>query len=513
MHIASELPAVVPEPRFLGSNEPIEPNPRAPLTACVTAQLRANAMVWLEFESLTNFRYLFAPMTSNGARWKFARVAIVAIAMGILLAVHAPFMNGPAYWKWPWRRIAAWPYFGAMLLCAAPIFAAMFVGAATRTRRIGAIAMIMLSMFAMQVVQIGMTVKPFSLSRIVYFVESPMNTSYFSDAAKTVDVPLIKLLSEYPSYQRESFDMHSREKPPGPVLFFRWLLLARGVSDQTAMLAGILIGLLATLCVPMTYAMIRVLVKDRDSAMVGSAMIALCPGLILNFPMLDQVYAVGTCVLIIAWVLVLRTAKPQAAIGFGLVLAICLFVVYHFLVLGFFLGAMSISFLLVSPKEQAGRMVQLTAMAIAAFVIIYFAVFAVTGLNAMDCFRTALANQAEMSAQWNRPYPKTVFFDLTDFALGAAWIPWLLAIFALVNREITREHRALGFWGIAQLLIVAIAALLPAETARVWCFLLPLLVFPAAMELSRWPRRMQLATLAMIWLLLCLVGQNMTFMY
>ena len=54
---------------------------------------------------------------------------------------------------------------------------------------------------------------------------------------------------------------------------------------------------------------------------------------------------------------------------------------------------------------------------------------------------------------------------------------------------------------------------LQAETARVWCFLLPLLMIPAASELSRWPRGMQLAVFIAIWLLLCLVGQNMTFMY
>ncbi|HEX3359236.1 MAG TPA: hypothetical protein VHS31_19820 [Tepidisphaeraceae bacterium] len=32
-------------------------------------------------------------------------VVVMALVLAVLLVVHAPFMNGPDYWKWPWRRL------------------------------------------------------------------------------------------------------------------------------------------------------------------------------------------------------------------------------------------------------------------------------------------------------------------------------------------------------------------------------------------------------------------------
>jgi hypothetical protein len=58
-----------------------------------------------------------------------------------------------------------------------------------------------------------------------------------------------------------------------------------------------------------------------------------------------------------------------------------------------------------------------------------------------------------------------------------------------------------------------VLGLMQAETARIWCFLLPVLILPAAAEVSRWPRRAQIAVFGAMWMLLCLVGQNLTFMY
>ena len=148
------------------------------------------------------------------------------------------------------------------------------------------------------------------------------------------------------------------------------------------------------------------------------------------------------------------------------------------------------------------------------FVLLYFATYAAHGIHAaVECFRTTLQNQSAMLASFGRPYPKTILFDLTDFALGAAWIPWLLAIFALANRQIAHSHRVWGWNGIAQIAVLAITGLLQAETARVWCFLLPLLALPAGAELSRWPRWMRMTVFAAMWLLLCLVGQNLAFMF
>jgi hypothetical protein len=431
--------------------------------------------------------------------------------MTALLLVHAPFMNGPNYWKWPWRRLTWWRYFPLMALCAAPLFAALFIHHA---RTVAAIALVMLSMLAMQIVHIGLTVTPFSLSRITYFVESPMSTSYFADAIRSMDVPVSDLIANYPGYMPQ-FYMHSQEKPPGPILFFRTILSIFGTRDidRTALIAGLITGVLATLTVPATYLLIRAVLNDRNAAFAGCALIALCPGLTLHFPMLDQLYPIFTCALIGTWVMAMRTGKRSWAVAFGATLAAACFVVYHFLVLGALLGAATVAFVAQWRGERIRSVTQSVVIALGTLAGIYLLLDLVIGFNATAVFRTALVEQGKHLSSLVRPYPRTILFDLTDFALGAAWIPWILALMGLPNREAASDTRLWSALCIAQILLLALLGLMQAETARIWCFLLPVLILPAAAELSRWPRKAQLALFAAMWMLLCLVGQNLTFMY
>src|SRR6476620_2920962 len=121
-------------------------------------------------------------MHSGAARFKLPILLFIAMILAVLLLPHAPFMNGPYYWKWPWRRLDALRYFPAMLLCAAPLLAGVAVYDSSRIRTFICIVLAMASMFAMQIVHMGLSVRPFSLNRVVYVVESPMHTSYFTDA-------------------------------------------------------------------------------------------------------------------------------------------------------------------------------------------------------------------------------------------------------------------------------------------------------------------------------------------
>jgi hypothetical protein len=166
-----------------------------------------------------------------------------------------------------------------------------------------------------------------------------------------------------------------------------------------------------------------------------------------------------------------------------------------------------------SPEDRIPSTIQQSAIAIGVFALAYVAAFIATGFDAVSTLRAAFANQHEMLASYGRPYPKTILFDLTDFALGAGWLAWALALMAVMNREIDANLRGISIATILQPVIVAFTGLLQAETARVWCFMVPLLIFPAALELSRWPRAARLAIYAAALALVTLVGQNLTFMY
>src|SRR6478736_4402470 len=49
----------------------------------------------------------------------------VGLAMAVLVFLHLPGMNGPWYWKWPWRRLPVIPYWPLICASAAPVLVAI----------------------------------------------------------------------------------------------------------------------------------------------------------------------------------------------------------------------------------------------------------------------------------------------------------------------------------------------------------------------------------------------------
>jgi hypothetical protein len=58
--------------------------------------------------------------------------------------------------------------------------------------------------------------------------------------------------------------------------------------------------------------------------------------------------------------------------------------------------------------------------------------------------------------------------------------------------------RVTALAALAAPIIVALTGLLAAETARVWIFLMPLVAFPAALELARWRLRERVAVYVLL---------------
>jgi hypothetical protein len=443
-------------------------------------------------------------------RVKSILVLIATALLGAALAMHASWLNGPSYWKWPWRNVPTLRLYPAMLAAAIPLFT---VAHFARLKPIVSVLLLMVSMFAMQVAAVAIPEEPATLRKVVYTVESPTNLSYFSDADRTMDISTAELLARYPAYMPQ-FSMHSQEKPPGPILFFRAILGVFGASDQTALIAGLLIGALATLAIPATYLLIKALTGDATAALFGACFIALAPGLVLHLPQMDQLYPIVTCALIIAWWKALRENSQYWASAFGLALALACFIVYHFLVLGAFLAAITVTHLIAAPRKRAVEIAKCVLIAIAALVAFYLLHYVLTGFNPIATFVEALRNQREHLKHLHRPYPKTILDDLQDFALGSGWIAWILVIFLLTRARSTPKNQlVLALLCIGQIVLLAVTGLMQTETARTWCFLLPLLAIPVGLELATWPRTPRLVAIVAMWLILGLVAQNMKFIF
>src|ERR1700683_689079 len=56
--------------------------------------------------------------------------AAIVLAVGVLLHVHG--LNGPAYWKWDWIRLAATGWYAWMLVAATPAALALVIVAIGR---------------------------------------------------------------------------------------------------------------------------------------------------------------------------------------------------------------------------------------------------------------------------------------------------------------------------------------------------------------------------------------------
>jgi hypothetical protein len=303
-----------------------------------------------------------------------------------------------------------------------------------------------------------------------------------------------------------SFTLHARNKPPGSILVYVPFLEIAPTWDQAAMGAGLFIAVLATLSVPATYLTVVELTGDRSAAYLAAGSISLCPGLVLFLPEFDQFYPVYSAAMVILWARALRTGKWRYAAVFGLVFALICFQTFNLLMMGVFLAGYAGLFAWNDSKRWTlvARQVGFFLLGFAAF---YAVLWIWCGYDPVQTLITGISNHSQDMPGTHRTWPRTVPFDLTDFALGTGWVCALLAIFYFASGRSTR----IVWLCVAQPIAVALVGLLQGETARVWVFMIPLLLVPAGLELSRWSRKGRLAALGCLWVLMALLSQNMVF--
>jgi hypothetical protein len=434
------------------------------------------------------------------------------------ICMHRFGLNGTAYHRWLWRDAPGgwrYPVFAALAL---PFFAGQWLWQRHPQRIKVPLLLVMLSSASLMVALVLVQGQTPSLGGIIHVIQSPTHFGYFYDAERLLEKGILprQMLAEY-SRICGSFSLHPRIKPPGLMLINSLVVTVFGSGHGGQIAVACLIGLGAALGVPAVYFFVAEFTGEPQGAFAAAGYFALCPGLLLMFPQFDQCYPLLTVALAIAWKRALVKNSPYLAVQFGLIFAITLFITYLPAVLVLFFGgyAVILKWQRALKWRQAMR---LACVAVGAFVAFYAVVWIATGFNPIASFRACWANQAgnmrilESLGSVPRRWPGTIPGDFSDFALGCGWIAYLLAgMFFLAKTRASRPPLALGILCLAQLAMVGLLGLIRCETARVWIFMLPLLMLPAGLELSRWPFAWRMAIYAALLVLVIGTWHSMTF--
>ncbi|HEX8523935.1 MAG TPA: hypothetical protein VF669_16900 [Tepidisphaeraceae bacterium] len=440
---------------------------------------------------------------------KLGLLVLATVLLAVFLLTRESY--GTLYFSVGVDRAPPWPLLAVLLVIYLPFLLAQIARDRLALPLTLTVPLLMLSMFLAQLASSSLHYGYFDqFNDIQLTVENPDATSYMQDALAIhqQDLSLRQLLSTYPQ-RMAHFQLHSREKPPGPILYYLLLINIFGPVHRASILGGILVGALSTLTLPAVCWLVRALTHSRAAAFYAASFLALTPSVIVLLPHMDLTYGIFTGTFLAAWVMSLRTARWSWSIACGIALAAMCFAAYNMLVLGAFV----VLYAIVHVWQQPRGWITIARQAVIVLVVcalIYFILYVITGFNPAATFRAALDEQSKMALNWNRPWPQTIPSDLIEFAFGAGGLAVLLTFFALASRW-PDSHRTLVpiLWlCVAQPVIVALTGLLRVETSRVWIFMLPLLAVPVGLELSRWPRAHRAMAFACMWIIVAILSQT-----
>ena len=444
---------------------------------------------------------------------------VAALALGFLVMLQAPLVTGPGFWHWPYRRLPAWPLYGALAAAAVPVFVGQLLyRSPVRARTVLALSCVTLGCFALKIASILPYTDPPSLGFIQTIVENPHATSYYTDAAALGSEHTVReWLALYPQYM-PMLSLHSKTKPPGPILYWTAVIKHFGTGRTATLVGGIGLGFLGALSVVATYVFIRALTRLPDAAFAGASFMSLCPGFVLFFPMFDATYPILSCAVIGFWVGAVERCDWRLAVLSGAGLALTCVVTFNVLVVGAFMAAYAVAMPRNRPRpERLVLVMKLGAVALVTWLGLLALLIPTTRYDAFATFTSAWRNQHDLLRRYadTRPYPLTIPFDLLDFAFGVGWSGVVIAVGFFLDREARADARLvrLSVLCVGQLVLVAVTGMLQMETARVWTFMLPLLMVPVGLELQKWSLRTRLCVYATTWFAMAAIAQNVKLIY
>jgi hypothetical protein len=446
---------------------------------------------------------------------------VLAVAAFFAIAVHQHLfhVNSHYYYTWTWQWIPSQTVYPIMLSLGVPFFLAQ--GLYARRPSAAWVGLLMVSALALMIGGACVQQNPPGFSRIPDVVQSRWSTGYFAQAAVVLrkGISARQLLARYPTLL-DHFYLHPRQKPPGLVLIEMGIIRLFGPGQLGATISGLLIGVVASFSILATYLFIAFFTNSRDAAFFGASYLALCPSLVLFFPMWEQGYAILTVTVAVLWGLALLRNQLRYSIALGVAYAAAGFITYLPGVIAIFLIGFASLRWFTDPQCRLGRIFTHFIASLAAFAACYAALWATTGFNPVatlrECTRQVYILWDKLINVYHYPHhslPGTVPTDLYDFALASGWMSFVLAGFyfkSAFRQRLTPQSRV-AILSVLQFVLIALTGALQVETARIWMFMLPMLMLPVGLELANWRPGARLAVYAALLILTAEMCQSMEF--
>jgi hypothetical protein len=459
----------------------------------------------------------------NGANRTGGREVAIVLGVGLFFAVavfwHLFSVNSEYYYTWKWQWIPSATVYPVMLPLAIPFFVAQ----ALYARRPSGlwVGLLMVSAVALMIGGAWAQDNPPGFSRISEVVRSRWSTGYFVQASALVrkGIGVRELLARYP-YLLKNFYLHPRQKPPGQVLFEMGIVKLFGATETGAMASGLLIGVIASFVVLAKYVFIYFFTGSRDAAFYGASYLALCPGFILFFPLFEQCFALFTVLVAVLWGLAIRRDQFRYSVALGIAYAITGFVTYLPGVIVIFLVALVAVGYFANERRGLLRIVVHTGVALATFCGCYLVLWLLTGFNPIatlrECARQVFILWDHLISDFRYPrhsLPGTIATDLYGFAITSGWISFVLCGFyfrSAASRGMTLQLRV-AVACVLQFVLIAVFGVLQTEAARIWLFMLPMLMLPVGLELARWKPGARMGVFVVLLVLTAAMCQSMEF--
>lgn len=438
-------------------------------------------------------------------------LSITLLMCGLALW-EVPGVNGPSYWTWPWRSLRAVQWL-VMLVCAVPAVAALWLYQFPHPKTWHILLALICSSMMLKLGCVLSQSDPVGLAYWKQVTWSPDATSYYFDAARIVAT--VEQDQEHPLFWFCSYDelirttgpsslsLHTITKPAGPLCYYFFFVWFFDYGNPATIVAcGFTLIVLSLLSIPATYWCIRQFVDSPRAALIAAAVVALAPGFNLFPTKLDALW-VGLCALTIGtWQVTLVRGGYRCAVLLGLCLAFILFVGFQLLTIGLFMSCLPAIVLADQPMlkrylEAIRKGMPAIAMALGLHVVLAL----MSGYNTWKVFQANLWAQSQLlllPELQPRQAPWTTFWDLYDYSLGGGWGVAIVFLMGLFNGGIDRRMRLIGVAALSLMLVIAVLALIPAETARCWLFLSAAPLILIASELARWSTRQQVLVLGCI---------------